>query len=338
MRRALSITQVNPGPLYGCGKRTFKRAACGLWQQELFFSGLKSAPKRFSQERPNGGFLVSSVKPSDPWIHGDGQVNLSPRRQPTPSLPYCAGPGSVSPRHAGSPDVTIVYKESEKDPKRADATRTGYFSPDCDVMTMSDGSMITRAGSVAPRALPSSLAASDGCVAATLRYRGTGAAAGSDLRPGWWQRNVTYGVPPPNATAQQGDVLLVKVTLDVDPRNSSVRMRATLSALADLPFCLGGVSLLNLTVPHGKDWDTQPALTRAHTGIWGTESVLRHRERMSSYFLSLKWGVRIPYLFPREPNTPFWLGQSRTVFFKKQKNRAPLPAPQLEPKILEPRL
>ena len=40
-----------------------------------------------------------------------------------------------------------MYKESEKDPHRADATRTGYFGRDCNAMHMSDGSLITRVGS-----------------------------------------------------------------------------------------------------------------------------------------------------------------------------------------------
>ena len=43
LRRALLTPQVNPESLYRCGKRTFKRAACGL---EVYGKGADVRPKR----------------------------------------------------------------------------------------------------------------------------------------------------------------------------------------------------------------------------------------------------------------------------------------------------
>ena len=226
-------------------------------------------------EQRNGSFIVTSTNPHDPWIRGIGQVDLTPRK-PRPAKQYCSGPGWIHP--AQGTDVTIVYKESEKNPNRKDATRTGNFSPDCNVMHMSDGSVITRFRSTSTtkvvKAEPDHNATgavnmamgTDGCKAAKLRYRGMGKAGASALQPGWSQQNVTYGMPAPSAGAAGDDILLVRVTFDIDPTNSTIRLYATLSALADLPFCLGGVSILNVSVAHAQYWDQQPASILGLTG------------------------------------------------------------------------
>lgn len=76
-----------------------------------------------------------------------------------------------------------------------------------------------------------------------------------------------YGVAAPNST-DADFVLLVDVTMHIDPSNTTVRLSAALSALEDLTFCLGGVSLLNLTVPHSRDWEQQPVWFHGSTGGW----------------------------------------------------------------------
>lgn len=167
------------------------------------------------------------------------------------------------------------YKESEKKPGAADATRTGFFGPDCNTMSMSDGSVITRVGeaTVSDGMVPFRSAAhnGDGCEAARLQHVDVGKATQSDVRHGWWQQTVTYAVPAPNTT--DGEVaLLVNVTMHVDPTNTTLRMSTTLTAVVDLSFCLGGISLLNLTVPHEQDWDTQPALFHGSTGGYADAS------------------------------------------------------------------
>ena len=88
------------------------------------------------------------------------------------------------------------YKESEKKPGAADAIRTGFFSPDCSTMTMSDGSVITRINSMAPTGADivhsGAAPAGDGCEAARLQHTKVGAATASELRRGWWQQTVSY--------------------------------------------------------------------------------------------------------------------------------------------------
>ena len=46
LRRALLMPPVNTGSLYRCGKRTFKRAACGLRQEVRGGKGAEIRPKR----------------------------------------------------------------------------------------------------------------------------------------------------------------------------------------------------------------------------------------------------------------------------------------------------
>ena len=226
------------------------------------------------RESANGTLAVTSTYPHDPWIHASGAVFTHvPAR--------CPG-GLVD------ADLRLYYNWTKVTPPQV-VTHGGRFGATCSTITMDNGAVYTRArakplgsgASTTDTPPAAGVAAAAGCAVAELTFRPSPVAWQPSLRAGWRTLTVGYnlramdraedaahdaGVNDANhadaagaATAHQhgkkptaDTAAHLRVRVDVDARNTTVRVTTDITALVDLPFCLGGVAVLNLTVPNPR--------------------------------------------------------------------------------------
>ena len=190
-----------------------------------------------------GRLRVTSSYPGDPWTHASGVVRVGGGGGTVDVPPTCAG-GMVPPPQNKNPDVTIHFN-CTKGAIPTIIAHTGMFSADCNTISMDDGGAYLR---VVDAAVPIEADPAPTCAVAPLKFNAAPVEWRPGSRSGWRQFTVGYDLV--GSGTDKGTTLVhVAVTLDVDPANTTVRISSKLSALADLPFCLGGLAVLKLAVP-----------------------------------------------------------------------------------------
>ena len=212
-----------------------------------------------------GTFAITSDYPGDPWRSATGRILT--RNASTPPRPRrCAG-GMVlpKPRPAGAYDVVINFDCAKSVPPST-YTLHGSFGADCRTLAMQDGWLYTRIDATIRRPVDGDAdgdAANCSVVALTKQPSPSPAPSPAGravpqlpgTKPGWRGTNLVYTLD----TRLRFDVLL-----QTDPTSTVARLNATVTALEPLGACLGGVSILRLTLP-----DQPGATTTLHGSTGG---------------------------------------------------------------------
>ena len=195
-----------------------------------------------------GVLRVTSSYPGDPWTHASGTVRLGGGGG-TAVPATCAG-GMVSPLPNKNPDVTIHFN-CTKGHQPTIITHVGTFSADCNTISMDDGWAYLRVGADPTPTIDAADPPPPPCQVAPLKLEAAPIEWRPGSRPGWRQFPVSYTLVG-GAGAHKGISLVhINVLLEADSANTTVRISSNLSALTDLPFCLGGLAILKLSVPDG---------------------------------------------------------------------------------------
>ena len=189
-------------------------------------------------------FSITSNASSDPWRQAHGEY-LAPNSSGVVQPARCLG-GMVTGQGGGHWDIDIHFDCAKNQPPSI-ISHKGRFDAGCNHLTMDDGGFYDRVGTVQDVATSSEDA---GCTVAPLvPSAGSRASAASrqnvwspSAKPGWKQMLKVY------ETADHS--LRFDVTIFTDSTEEVVRVQSNLTALTTLTRCVGGLALLNLTLPH----------------------------------------------------------------------------------------
>jgi hypothetical protein len=193
-------------------------------------------------------FNISSNYSGDPWLQAQGEY-LAPNASSTTQPARCLG-GMVTGRAGGHWDIDIHF-DCVKQPTPTIVSHKGRFDASCNHLTMDDGGFYDRVGTTQDVATTATISTDAGCTVAPLALAArSGASADThsiwspSSKPGWRQIQKTY---------ETGDhSLRFDVTISTDASSSVVRVQSNLTALKTLTSCVGGLALLNLTLPHSE--------------------------------------------------------------------------------------
>ena len=221
---ALQTCPLAPSHTYVCN-------ATGNW----YYNRYGKATTYPFVEDSAGNLHITSSFSRDHWTNAAGLVRL-----PGDHIVPASCPGGLVPPHSTNPDITIRFNISKTSPPGI-ITYTGMFSADCNTITMNTGGVYTRVNKPIDEENSSQEDPSPHCAVAQLTFDpATPLDWQSGSRQGWRQLNVGYDVNAAGADAAEGPALVrAHVILDVDPAHTTVRVSTKLSAMADLPFCLG---------------------------------------------------------------------------------------------------